>query len=82
MIIVVFIIVFLRLIDPIYYSREFINDQVIERFEQLLSKQKDKIKVQKNSTSIPEIEAKYDEKICDERFVDRILLHKQYQVRV
>ncbi len=34
---------------------------------------------QQQTEQQPTLEAKYDEKSCDERFVDRLLLHKQYQ---
>ena len=34
---------------------------------------------QQQTEEQPTLEAKYDEKSCDERFVDRLLLHKQYQ---
>jgi len=73
-------LLFLLKIYSLFIIRKFINDQVIERFEQLLLKQKEKQEELKNLKSNPEIETKYDEKSCDERFVDRILLHKQYQV--
>ena len=43
----------------------------------LLTK-KHKEELMKQETN-PDVVAKFDEKSCDERFVDRILLHKQYQ---
>lgn len=60
-------------------SRDYINGQVIERFEQLIEQRKVERQELAKQKASPELVTKYDEKSCEERFVDRILLHKQYQ---
>lgn len=58
------------------YLRDYINEQVTERLALLTKKHKEELMKQETN---PDVVAKFDEKSCDERFVDRILLHKQYQ---
>lgn len=63
---------YIQVITHSRVHRKFINDQVIERYEQLLEqKEKEKQEALKSQQWNPEIEAKYDEKSCDERFVGK-----------
>ena len=69
----------LFIIITIIIFRKYINDQVIERFEQLISSKKTQQEQSSKQMNNSDLAAQYDEKNCEERFVDQILLHKQYK---